>query len=380
MKGNITKRGPNTWRLRYDTARRANGKRRQSTETVRGTKKYAEHRLRELIHRAETGLDVAKSRETVTDYMERWLNTYAATNTSPRTQQGYRGVIRRYIEPAIGGVQLQLLSSDQIQALYSSLVHRGLAPRTVLHVHRVLRGALEQAVKWGHLVRNPADNATPPRVRSESPPMWDIATVSSFVDLCKSSPFRYFFTLAVLTGMRRSEVAGLKWEDVRLGDGRLSVVRTLQRLTGKGLVEGLPKTPRSRRSIALSPDTVTLLHAIRGEQMEFSLRAGDSWQESGYVFTRPDGRPMDPDAATQAFTRLIRELRLPHLTLQGLRHAHATSMLIAGVHPKVVQERLGHSNIGITLDTYSHVLPDMQEDAVDALDRMLAAAKTQTSM
>ena len=378
MKGNIMKRGPDTWRLRYDTARQGEGKRRQLTETVHGTKKDAERRLRELIHRAETGLDVPRTKETVTQYMDRWLSTYAATNTSPRTQQGYRGVIHRYVVPEIGGSSLQRLSTDQIQGLYGRMTDRGLSPRTVLQVHRILKEALGLGVTWGLLARNPADSAVPPRVRNNPPQMWDASTVSRFIDLSEPSPYGYFFRFAVLTGMRRSELAGLKWEDVRLDDARLSVVRTLQRITGMGLVEGLPKTAKSRRSIALSSATVDLLHSVRGEQIERRIQAGDAWQETGYVFTTQNGRPIDPDGATQAFTKLIREKRLPHISLHGLRHAHATLMLSAGVHPKVVSERLGHSNIGITLDTYSHVLPDMQEDAVSALDRTLAAAKSNT--
>ena len=150
------------------------------------------------------------------------------------------------------------------------------------------------------------------------------------------------------------------------------VVRKLVRIYGTGLVEGHPKTDSSRHSIALSKDAVELLRQIRKQQIEMRPAAGPVWQDEGFAFTRPDGRPIDPDAPTHDFTAIVRSANLPHLTLQGLRHAHATLMLTAGIHPKVVSERLGHSNIAITMDIYSHVLPGLQEAAAQALDELLA--------
>ena len=149
-------------------------------------------------------------------------------------------------------------------------------------------------------------------------------------------------------------------------------------IDGKGLVEGKPKTRRSRRSIALSPQAVEVLHAIRGQQIEYQLAAGPLWQNMGYVLTQADGRPMNPITVTQEFTAIVRQAGLPHLTLHGLRHAHATLLLSAGVHPKVVSERLGHSNIAITMDTYSHVIPGLQEEAVLTLDTQITIDRRQT--
>ena len=161
----------------------------------------------------------------------------------------------------------------------------------------------------------------------------------------------------------------------------MSVVRTLQRIakmdpaegeSKTAMMEGQPKTRRSRRSIALSPQTVNLLHAIRNQQVAHQLEAGPIWQNTGHVLTQLDGRPMNPIKVTQEFTAIIRKSGLPHLTLHGLRHAHATLFLVAGVSPKVVSERLGHSNIAITMDTYSHVIPGLQEDAAQLLDHLLS--------
>jgi len=320
----------------------------------------------------ERGDYVARTRETVGQFLGHWLKTYAATNTSLRTQQGYRAKIKGYILPRIGNIRLQNLTARDIQEIYSLLLDRGLSPTTVLHVHRILREALSHAVRWGMLARNVADAATPPRRRSREIPTWDAPTVNRFLETAAESPFRDFYHLAVLTGMRRSELAGLKWESVDLTAGTLSVVRTLQRIRRMGLVEGQPKTAKSRRLITLSPDTVQLLHGIRGRQIEERLALGAAFHDTGFVFTRPDGRPIDPDAVTQEFTEVVRATGLPHLTLHGLRHVHATLMLGAGIHPKVVSERLGHSTVGITLDTYSHVLPSLQEQAASAVDGALA--------
>ena len=312
-----------------------------------------------------------RDRETVADFLVRWLETYAATNTTLRTREGYQGNITRYINPAIGRVELQKLTTNQIQGIYAALLGKGLSNRTVLHVHRVLSQALKHAVRWGLLSRNPADATTPPRAEQEELEMWDEPTINLFLEAVAGHRFQDFYLLALLTGMRRSELCGLKWESVDLVAGRLGVVRTLQIIKGRGLVEGQPKTAKSRRSIALSPQTIALLHAIRGKQLAQQLEAGPIWQNTGYVLTQADGRSMNPNNVTQEFTAIVRKLGLPHLPLHGLRHAHATLMLTNGENPKIVSERLGHSNIGITMDVYSHVLPGLQEQAVLRLDQRL---------
>jgi integrase len=202
--------------------------------------------------------------------------------------------------------------------------------------------------------------------------MWDVPTINHFLELSKESRFGDLYHFAILTGLRRSEICGLKWQHVDLVKGRLSVVTTLQRIKGLGLVEGHPKTHRSRRPVALSPEATRLLRSIKGVQIGWQLQAGPVWQDLGYVFTEPDGSPVIPDKVTQNFARIIKRLHLPHLTLQGLRHAFASLLLSSGVNLKVTSEMLGHSNIAVTGDIYSHVLPGLQEEAVLALDRKLA--------
>ena len=378
--GSITQRNKGSWQIRYYSPPDANGKHKRITETVKGLKSDAEKLLRERLAAIENGGYVPRDRETVADFLKRWLKIHAATKT-PKTREGYQGNINRYINPAIGRVELQKLAPTQIQGMYAPLLERGLSNRTVLHAHRVLHKALADGVKWGVLVRNPADATTPPRAEEEEMKMWDIPTINLFRKVASDHRFQDFYQLALLTGMRRSELCGLKWESVDLVAGRLSVVRTRQRVAKTDPAEdepktammvGAPKTRRSRRSIALSPQTVDLLHSIRGKQLAQQLEAGPVWENTDYVLTQPDGRPMNPNQVTKEFKAIVGKAGLPHLTLHGLRHANATLLLVAGVSPKVVSERLGHSNIAITMDTYSHVIPGLQEEAALLLDRLLS--------
>jgi integrase len=380
MRGHIRPRIKGSWQIFYDLRPDGTGKRRQKTETVKGNKKDAERLLRERLACLENGGYVARDKETVAQFLTRWLVTYAATNTTLRTRYGYKGYIRRYIQTTIGGIELQKLTPQQVQGVYARMLGLGLSTTTVVQLHRIIREALSHAVKWGLLVRNVADATSPPSVTRKQLEMWDADMVNRFLGAAQGGRFRDFYYLAILTGMRRSELCGLKWENVDLVAGCLGVVNTLQRITEHGLVEGQPKTARSRRSIALSPQTVNLLHAIRGQQMEQQLAAGEVWHNpQGYVFTQSTGSPVAPDMVSKEFTAIVRRSGLPHLTLHGLRHAHATLLLKRGIHPKVVSERLGHSNIAITMDTYSHVLPGLQEQAALALDDALFQGQPTTT-
>lgn len=369
--GSITQRSKGSWQIRYYGPLDANGKQKRLTETVRGLKSEAEKVLRDRQAAIENGGYVPRDKETTSQFLNHWLDTYATSNVTLRTLAGYRGYVKRYIDPTIGAVPVQALTARHIQGVYSDMLARGLSNTTVVQLHRIIREALSHGVKWGVLVRNVADATSPPKVQRQQADMWDLDTVCRFLDEVQGSRFGDLYYLAVLTGLRRSELCGLHWEYVDLAQGTLSVVKTLQRITGHGLIEGQPKTQKSRRSIALDSEAVDLLLAIRNKQLAQQLEAGPIWRDLGCVFAELDGRPVIPDKVTQDFARVIRRLGLPHITFHGLRHAHATLMLTEGVHLKVVSERLGHSNIAITADVYSHVLPGLQEEAARALGQRL---------
>ncbi|MCH7625801.1 MAG: site-specific integrase [Chloroflexi bacterium] len=195
------------------------------------------------------------------------------------------------------------------------------------------------------------------------------------MEAASASRFKDFYHLAALTGMRRSELCGLKWNDVDLDAGALRVVRTLQRIDGQGLVEGQPKTDRSRRSIGLSAGAVEVLRHIRATQAELRLAAGELWQSRDFVFTNPDGSPISGERVSKDFAKIVRANDLPYLTLHGLRHTAASLMIAGNVHARAIADILGHSSISITMDVYGHLLNDTQRDAVKVLDEQLLSGQ-----
>lgn len=253
-------------------------------------------------------------------------------------------------------------------------VSRQLDPRTVNYVHTILHRALKDAVRWGRLARNPADAADPPAggQKSDGVQSWDAATLREFLTQSAASDDRLhaLWVLLATTGMRRGEGLGLRWSDVDLDAGRLRVVQTIIQVRSKVSV-GEPKTARGRRPIALDPGTVAVLREHRRRMLEERLLVGPDFNDEDLVFHQPDGSCLKPDAVSAAFIRRVKRAQLPRLTLKGLRHTWATLALERGIHPRVVQERLGHSTIAITLGIYSHVTPTLHDEAALAVSRLL---------
>ena len=373
--GSIRERAKGVWQIRYDGAPDIDGKTKKIAETVRGSKREAERVLRERVGAVDAGAYIEKSDTKVSEFMDRWLSTYVATNTSLKTQEGYRYFITTHINPLLGSIPLQRLTGSHVQQLYAVMLDKSLSAMTILHCHRILKGALSRAVQWGELIRNPADSATPPRPEKKELKTWDAETFQRFLHAARDSKFRDFYHLAALTGLRRSEICGLKWSDVDLDQGSLRVVRTLQRIEGMGLVEGQPKTARSRRTIALSPGATELLRSIRAQQAERRLVAGEVWKGNDHVFTTLEGAPIGGSRVSIDFAKIVREHNLPHLTLHGLRHTAASLMIAGNVHARAIADILGHSSISITMDVYGHLLNDTQRDAVNVLDEQLSTVK-----
>ena len=369
--GSVTARGKNKWRLRYDGPIGADGKRNQVSETVRGTKSNALETLRERIRSIDTGLYVERQTQTVAEYLNWWLGVHK-NNIAPATAQSYSSIVRQYLAPSIGGVELQRLEPNQIQSLYSDIADRGL--KCGPHIHRVLRKALNDALRLGMIVKNPAVSVLAPKLRKSEIKAWDAREFNKFLGAANNSEFCDFFEFSVHTGMRRSEITGLRWKNVDLTAGIVRVVETLKRVSGQGLVIGAPKTERaSRRSIVLGNTAIQLLKRVRVEQSENLLAMGSIYEDRGYVFTDGLGNPRDADQATKEFKRIVRSINLPDVTLHSLRHTHASLLIEQGTHVKVLSERLGHASVAFTMDTYAHLLPGLQQQAADAIDRSLAS-------
>jgi len=371
MKGHIRQRSKGSWTLWVDFGRDPEtGKRKQQVFTVRGSKSDAQRELRAILTRIEGGAYIKPTKLTVGEFLTQWLEKYVLTNTSPRTAEGYRGIIQRHLMPNLGAIPLTQLHPSHIHGYYAKALSKGgaenngkLSARTVRNIHKVLSEALSHAVKWQILVRNVALAVDPPRPSQSEMATFTEEQARLFLEAVAESPYHELFTVALYTGMRRSELLGLPWKDVDLYLAQLSVTQTLHRLSSGGFIFGKPKTAKSRRTIALPPTVCILLGQLKERQIGERLLLGLKLQDDDLVFSKPDGKPLDPSTITHTFKKIIKSAGLPNLRFHDLRHTHASLMLKQGIHPKIVSERLGHSSIGITLDTYSHVMPGLQEAA-----------------
>jgi integrase len=303
----------------------------------------------------------------VGDYLTHWL-AHAAGRVRPKTLDGYQGLIRLYASPGLGDLRLVELKPLDVQGLYGELLGRGLSAGTVVNLHLVLTQALGQAERWGLIVRNPVASAQPPRPRRPEPTIVDAEIAERLLSASADTRFHVPVAVAISTGMRRGEILALRWLDL---DADLSVARVRRTLqTAGGALQFVePKTRRSRRAVELPAFVRPVLEQERADQL--ARKASEpSWNELDLVITRDDGTPVNPDTLSSGWYRFCRKQGLPHVRFHDLRHAHATLMLLQGVHPKIVSERPGHASVGITLDTYSHVLPSMQSEAVRAFDAL----------
>lgn len=349
----------------------ATGTRRREWHSGFKSKKEAEAARIEILANLQRGEHVAPDKVTLRAFLENeWLVAMRGS-LRPSTYEGYKLDVRRVVE-RIGERRLQSITPAMLTRLYGDLGEH-LAPRTVRGVHTVLRHALADAVGWQRLPRNPADRAKPPSLASlsELPPRtWSARQLDDFLDHVRSDRLYAAWRTLSMTGVRRGELLGLSWDAVDLDAGRLAITRTL--IDGKGAPQfSEPKTKRGRRSVALDAGTVDALHEHRERQLDERLSWGPAYEDRGLVFCREDGTPIWPRTFSRSFDRHVREAGLPKIRLHDLRHSHATLALEAGVHPKVVQERLGHATIAITLDTYSHAIPAMQEDAAEKIAALL---------
>jgi integrase len=316
---------------------------------------------RKALGDVDQGTFVQPSDATLGAFLAAWLEG-SRSRLRPTTLAGYRVHVRHNLIPALGAVRLQALTPSRVNAFYASLAAKGLSPKSIRNVHVVLRKALGDGVKWGRLTRNVAALADPPRVSRPEMKVWTTDQMRAFLAHVQDNRLYAGWLLAVTTGMRRGELVGLRWADVDLEGVRLSVVRAIVLVDGHPTISE-PKTAKGRRSLSLDPATVAALRAHRLRQIEEEFAWGAAYQGSGLVLTAEDGSAIHPEHFADLFARFAADAKLPRIRLHDVRHSYATAALAAGISPKVVSERLGHATVGLTLDTYSHVLPSIDEEA-----------------
>ena len=324
----------------------------------------------------EQGMLSVREDETLDTFLTSWLQDTAKPNLRPRTYIRYRELMELHVIPTLGSVKLHKVTPQQLQKLYNKKLEEGYAPQTVKHIHRVLHRALRDALRWNLVARNVCDAVDAPRVPKQEMRALSGEQAQQFLAAAKDDPLEALYVLALTTGMREGELLGLKWEDVDFAHKTVQVRRTISRVPREGFKVAEPKTPKSRRSIHLTDLALESLKRHRVRQREARLSVGPLWDEQGWIFCNAVGHPIEvTNMLKRSFRPLLIKAGVPSITFHCLRHSTASLLLSLGIHPKIVQELLGHSQITLTLDTYSHVLPSLQGEALDRLGALLTTAE-----
>jgi integrase len=344
------------------------------------SKDAAEKKLTELLGQQDRGAYVPPSDETLAEFLRRWLAA-SRVNTRASTRAQRETLVEAHIIPRLGRLRLQQLSTATLNAFYGELLGTGrrdgkggLSASSVAKIHGVLATALRMAIGEGTLVKAPTDGATPPRQRRPELKVWSAEEARVFLSSVRDDRLYPAFALALATGLRRGELLGLAWRDVNLEGRWLSVRQTLVSVNFEVKLSE-PKTKAGRRDVAIDQSIVELLRAWRLQQLRERHQLNlPAQRPDDLVFSQPDGSPLHPGLFTDVFDRRVKRAGVPRIRFHDLRHTAATLMLKSGVHYKVVSERLGHANVSITLDLYTHSVPSLQEEAAAKMGRLLLGA------
>ena len=383
--GSVRERRAGVFEIKLDVgAHPISGKRRTKYQTVKGTRREAERELRKLLRQVDTGDYVEPNKVTVTLLLDRWID-HMKPRVAPKTLERYEQLIENNIKPVLGAKKLEQLRPYHIEGAWTALLQEGrkddkggLAPQTVKHCHRLLRQALAQAVRWQLVGRNPADAVEPPRVAKKDLDVLDFEQTAALLRSIRETRYYLPALIAVTTGLRRGETLALRWKDISLEGGGLSVMQSLEQ-TKAGLRFKEPKNGRFRR-VAMPSLLIDGLRRHKREQAEDLLKLGVRQSKDTLVCCGFDGEPMNPEDLSRRFPDAVVNAGLPRIVFHTLRHSHATQLLSGGTHPKVAQERLGHGSMSVTMDLYSHHVPGLQEEAAERVDSALRSALNSGSL
>src|SRR5215218_1572855 len=363
--GTITRRKDGRWEAKY-TAHTAEGPKRRALYGK--TRKEAADKLARVLADRASGYAFDTENMTVGEYLDRWLRDSDRGSVRTSTYERHEQIVRLHLKPAVGHVKLSKLTPAHAQGLYRDKLDSGLSPATVQKIHAVLHKALAQALRWTMIPRNAADAVKAPRPAPEEMHPLSPDEARKLIEAARGDKLEALYILAVHTGMRQGELLALRWEDVDLNEGVIRIRRTLMRSGGR-ISLGEPKTKGSRRSVHLTGAAAQALRSHLEQQLEDIEQLGDLYRDHGLVFTSEVGTLINPsNLRRRSFARLLKRARLPQIRFHDLRHTCATLLLCRNVHPKYVQELLGHATVAITLDTYSHMIPGMGNHTARAME------------
>lgn len=379
MPENIRKHG-RMWYIRYSVTDEETGRRRQKEEVAGTTERAARNLLKTRLSEIQRGTYTEPNKQTVGEFLDHWL-TAAAGRLGERTRYRYAEIIRLHIKPTFGAKNLQALRAVDIQGLYTRLLENGradgrggLSAQSVLHVHRLLHEALDQAEKWDMIPRNPAKRVDPPTVRRRETKTWGKEEFTVVLGATEGEWLYIPLLLALGTGMRAGEILALQWGDIDLPRGVVTVQRSASVANNRAdtpIVYKAPKTNRAR-SVTLPTSLTVALSEHLKKQSEYYVMLGKEHTPAALVVSEQDGTGVKTHILSKRFENLIRRIGLPRIRFHDLRHSHATALLSSGENIKTISERLGHANVTLTLNTYAHVTASMQCQAARTAETFLA--------
>nr|WP_238525012.1 tyrosine-type recombinase/integrase [Caldicellulosiruptor owensensis] len=338
------------------------------------TKKEAEKALAELVNQIEKQEFVEDKNVTIGEFINEWFEIHCKKLT-PKTQESYQKMLRFYVLPYLNDIELATLKPLTIAKFYNTLKEQGISNTTLNYVHRLLREIYNFAVKWQYVTKNPFDNVETPKKDRKEMQVWNLDEIRKAEEVFRDTPIFAHVMLALYTGMRLGEVCGLKWDDIDFKNKVCAVRRVAEYINGEVVIKEKPKTDKSLRIVALTDNLVEILKEEKKRQLENKLKFGQNYDTTydGFISVWEDGRFKVPDYVSKKFSKILsKQNEIKKIRFHDLRHTHATLLLQAGVNMKVISDRLGHSQISITMDLYSHVNLDMQREAIEKLEQRLA--------
>jgi len=367
--GSIYKRNDGRWTSVINLGYQGGKLKRQSFYGK--TREEVAGKLNDALQKNRQGIPVAFERQTVGNFLSKWLEESVRPSVRANTYLSYEQNVRLYWKPALGSIQLSKLTPQQIQSFMNTQLREGRSPRLINYQRTILRCALNTAVKWNLIARNVAALVDPHRQSKVEVVPLSVEEAKTFLEAIKGDPLETVFHVALSLGLREGEILGLRWQDVDFDSQVLRVSATLQRIEKKfELVE--PKTERSKRTLPIPVNLLSSMRVRRTKQLEDKMLAGAEWQETGLVFTTRVGTPLSARNVIRSFHRLLKKAEIRRLRFHDLRHSCATFLLAKNIPARTVMDILGHSNISLTMNTYSHVMPAMLRDATDAMDEVMS--------